>query len=178
MRTSVSTLRAHTMWKTRFVQDKGQHDVILSRDDLTFLIGVSDWWILSATRHLADKALKEKNLDFKASELDFQMRTFYGPPGRKPPAWTTNLVASADSYDVHLLRDGAPVAVLSLEEFAALSANEFIVEDAIEVAEGLAAYGHNIKEADKYIAADFGDDEEDESDDGPVRAPGESPRKR
>jgi hypothetical protein len=166
------------MWKTHFVQDKGEHDVVLCRDDKTFVIGVIDWWSLSATRYLADKALKENDLDFKASELHFVMRTLYGPPRRKPPVWTTNLVANGDSHDVHLLRDGAAVAIFSLEEFAGLSANKFAVEDAVEVAGGLAVHGRNMKEADKYLAAEFGDYEEEELDDGAVPGSEEDPHKR
>ena len=104
------------MWKTRLVQQTTPprgNDVHLSRDEVTFVINLDDWWVMSATRHLADKALKENNLDFRMSEL-------YGPPKRTPPVWTTDLVATVDGYDVNLLRDGAIVVVFSLQEFAEL----------------------------------------------------------
>jgi hypothetical protein len=169
------------MWKTRLTQGKETGyvlSVILSRDDTTFVISVSDWWTLSATRHLADKALEEIKLDFKASELDLRMRGYYGPPSRTPPVWTTDLVTRGDGHDVHLQRDGAAVAVFSLEEFASLSATKFVVEDAVETAEGFAVYGRNIKEVDEQIGIELGVYEEDETDEGPVRGPWESPRKR
>src|SRR5204863_4263311 len=105
------------MWKTLLTQQTTPprgHDVILSRDHVTFVISLDDWWIMSATQHLADKALKKNNLDFKMSEL-------YGPPHSKPPVWTTDLVATGDGHDVNLLRDGAIVVVFSLQEFAELS---------------------------------------------------------
>jgi hypothetical protein len=161
------------MWTTRLTQATAgkAYNVILARDDLTFLIGLDDWWTMSATEYLANKALEENNLNFKISEL-------YGAPRSRQPIWTTDLVANGDSYDVHLLGNGAPVAVFTLDEFAKLSATSFAVEDAVEVAGGLAPYGRNIKEVDEHFEDEFGDHEEHEIDDGPVRGPWESPRKR
>lgn len=79
-------------------------DVILSRDDETFaVISVDDWWVMSATRYLADEALREEGLNFKASEI-------YGPERTDVPTWTTNMVANGDTHDVHLLRDGVAVS--------------------------------------------------------------------
>jgi hypothetical protein len=160
------------MWTTRLTQaatsTKGAHNVILSRDDLTFVISLDDWWIMSATQHLADKALRENGLDFRISEL-------YGAPFSKHPSWTTELIVRGHSGDVCLLRDGAVVAVFGLDEFAKLRATEFVVEDAVEVAHGLAQYGNNIEEVKELINDEFADEYGDciESHD-----PASEPRKR
>jgi hypothetical protein len=137
---------------------------------VTFLISLNDWWIMSATQYLADKALKENDLDFKMSEL-------YGAPPSRQPAWTTDLVTNGVSYDVHLLGNGTRVAVFSLDEFAKLSATKFAVEDSLEVAGGLAPYGRNAQEVDEHFEDEF-NNQDDEVDEGPIRDPWESPRKR
>ena len=88
------------MWSTRLSQaasPPGAHNVILSRDDLTFVISLDEWWIMSATQYLADKALKENDLNFKMSEI-------YGPNRIERPFWTTELVPAGDGHEVHLLR--------------------------------------------------------------------------
>ena len=149
------------------MQNSGASSVILSRDDLVFVISLDEWWIMSATQYLADKALKENDLDFKISEL-------YGPPRSKQPLWTTDMVATGDIHDVRLLRDGAAVAVFRLDEFARLPATEYVVEDAVEVAEGFAQYGSNIEEVKEHFEDEFGDRGEDWIDlHGPAREPRE-----
>lgn len=154
------------MWTTRLTQaapsTPGARNVVLSRDDLTFVISLDDWWLMSAIQHLADKALKENDLNFK-------MRELYGPPRTEHPLWTTEMVQTSDGHDVHLLHSGSTVATFSLAEFAGLSATEFVVEDAVEVAEGLAQYGDNIEEVQEHINEEFGD--QDKDDDDPPRAP-------
>ena len=156
------------MWTTRSIHVAGsrEHNVILSRDDLTFVISLDEWWIMSATQHLADKALKEADLNFKISEL-------YGRSRIKNPLWTTDLVPIGEGYDVHLLRSGTVVAVLSLDEFAMLPATKFVVRDAIEVAEGLTQYGDSIEEVKAHFNDEFGDDEEQWTD---LHAPAGKPR--
>ena len=156
------------MWTTRLTQVAASeaHNVILSRDDLTFVISLDDWWIMSATQHLANKALNEADLNFKISEL-------YGRPRIKNPLWTTELVPTGERYDVHLLRSGTVVAVFSLDEFAKLPATKFVVRDAVEVAEGLTQYGDNIEEVKEHFKDEFGDDEEQWTD---LHAPAGKPR--
>jgi hypothetical protein len=160
------------MWTARLTQASAGKtlNVVLAHDDVTYFISLDDWWVMSATQYLADKALKESNLDFKMSEL-------YGPPRSRQPVWTTDLVSNGDSYDVHLIGNGSRVAVFSLDEFAKLSATEFAVEDAVEVAGGLAPYGRNAQEVDEHFEGEL-NDQDDEIDEGPVRGPWESPRKR
>jgi hypothetical protein len=104
---------------------------------------------MSACQYLANKALKEKNLNFKASEL-------YGPREARCPIWTTNLIAADNPQEVELLRKGETVATFSLNAFATLSATKFVVEDAVEVAEGLAQYGGNIEEVKERFASEDG----------------------
>jgi hypothetical protein len=162
------------MWTTRLTQaatPPGAHDVILSRDDLTFVISLDEWWIMSASQHLANEALKEADLNFKINEL-------YGPPRIENPQWTTDLVPNGETYEVTLLRDGMVIATFSLDEFAALSATEFVVEDAIEVAEGLAQYGDNIEEVREHFSDEFGDDEDAWTDLRPPGGPQGKPSKR
>jgi hypothetical protein len=154
------------MWTTRLTQaatsTSGAHNVVLSRDDLTFVVSLDDWWIMSATQYLADKALKENDLNFKAIDL-------YGPPPTRRPIWTTDLVATDEGHKVHLLRKGATVATFSLSEFAVLSATEFVVEDVLEVAGGFTQYGDNIEEVKQHFEDEFGEREDenhiDEKDD-------------
>src|SRR5262245_26341599 len=103
------------MWTTRLTQaasPRGGHNVILSRGGLTFVISLDEWWIMSATEHLANKALKEAGLNFKISEL-------YSSGRIENPLWTTDLVPTGETYDVRLLREGIAIAVFSLDEFAA-----------------------------------------------------------
>jgi hypothetical protein len=160
------------MWTTRLTQaDAGKaYNVVLAREDVTFLISLNDWWIMSATEYLADKALKE-------NDLDFRMRELYGASRTQQPQWTTDLVPNGVSYDVHLLGNGNRVAVLSLDEFALLSATKFAVEDALEVAGGLAPYGRNAQEVDEHFEEEF-NNQDDEVDEDPIRDPGENPGKR
>jgi len=136
------------MWTTRLTNaatsTSGAHNVVLSRDDLTFVVSLDDWWIMSASQYLADKALKENNLNFKSIDL-------YGPRAPRRPTWTTDLIETDKGHKVHLLRDGATVATFSLDEFAALSATEFVVEDAVDVAGGLSQYGENIEEVRRHF---------------------------
>lgn len=146
------------MWETRLTQmtdPPGGHDVILSKDDLTYVISLDDWWRMSATQHLADKALKDNDLDFRMSEI-------YGPPGTDQPLWTTELVPTDNGYDVRLIRGGEAVAHMSLDEWAGLSATEFAMEDSVEVAQGLAAYGRNIDEVNEHIEEEGADEDENE----------------
>lgn len=144
------------MWTTRLA-DAGRdgHNVILSRDDETFaIIPLDEWWIMSATQFLADKALEDNGLDFKASEI-------YGPRRVEAPIWTTDLVPAGDAHSVHLLRDGATVAVFSLDEFSELSATNYAVEDALQVADGLTEYGSNIEEVKAALKDEEGFEEEE-----------------
>ena len=59
------------MWTARLTQASAGKtlNVVLAHDDVTYFISLDDWWVMSATQYLADKALKESNLDFKMSEL-------------------------------------------------------------------------------------------------------------
>jgi hypothetical protein len=144
------------MWTTRLA-DAGRdgHNVILSRDDETFaVIPLGEWWLMSATQFLADKALEDDGLDFKASEI-------YSPNPVVVPVWTTNLVPAEDAHNVHLLRDGATVAVFSLDEFSELSATDYAVEDAVRVAHGLTEYGSNIEEVKEALKHEEGFEEEE-----------------
>lgn len=81
------------------------------------------------------------------------------------------------SHSVQLLRAGAIVATFSLDEFATLSATEYVVEDAIEVAEGLSQYGDNIEEALENVEEEYGDqeDREDQDDEAPKALPVKPP---
>ena len=140
-------------------------DVILRRDDETFaLISVDDWWVMSATRYLADEALREEGLDFKLSEI-------YGPETTDVPVWTTNMVANGDTHDVHLLRHGVTLAVMSLDEYAGLSITEYIVDDAVQVAGGLSEYGSNIEEVDEALKHEEGIEAEERLDELNVSPP-------
>ncbi len=146
------------MWTTRLTRaataTPGARNVVLSRDDLTFVISLGDWWLMSAAQRLANQALRENDLDFKVSEL-------YGPRSDRRPTWTTDLIATNDGHDVRLLRHGIAVATFNLHEFAALSATEFVVTDAVEVAQGLSQYGNSIEEVDQHFEDEFGEDEDD-----------------
>jgi hypothetical protein len=149
---------ASIMWTTRLKYSKstGGDDVILSGGDQTFVVPLDDWWSMSATQHLANKALKDNDLDFRIGEL-------YGPPRTDCPLWTTELVSVGDSHDVRLFRSGEAVVVMSLEEWAKLSATEFAMEDSVEVAQGLLTYGNNIKEVIEFFEDDEVDGEDPES---------------
>ena len=144
------------MWTTRLA-DAGRdgHNVILSRDNETFaIIPLDEWWIFSATQFLADKALKDCGLDFKANEI-------YGPSRVEAPVWTTSLVLAGDAHNVQLLRDGATVAVFGLDEFSELSATSYAVEDAVQVADGLTEYGSNMEEVKAALKDEEGFEEEE-----------------
>ena len=45
--------------------------------------------------------------------------------------WSTRLEWGDDEWRVHLMRDGAPVAEMSLDEWAGLGATEYLIEDAL-----------------------------------------------
>lgn len=133
------------MWTTRWADGTAPYTVTLFRNGVVFAaIPLDEWWVMSATRYLADSALRENHLDFKASDI-------YGPDRNDVPIWTTNLVPTGDGYEVHLMRDGVAVTVISLEDWAKLSATEYAVEDAIEVAGGLCEYGNNIEEVKQAL---------------------------
>ena len=109
---------------------------------------------MSANQYLADEALKENDLNFKASEV-------YGPSRIENPLWTTELVSAGDSYGVRLLRGGDAVVAMGLTEWASLSMTEYVVEDSVEVAEGLSQYGDNIEEVKEAIKQEEGFEDED-----------------
>ena len=133
------------MWTTKLEQRPGGgHNVRLSRDGvLIATISLNEWWVMSATDFLANAALQNEGLNFRARDT-----TANGPIG--PLSWTTSLVPLGDACDVHLLRDGKLVAVFGLQEWADLPATEFIVQDIVEQTYGLSQYGSNIEE---YLAA-------------------------
>ena len=137
------------MWSTtRKWNDTDSEEVTLLRDDLVVaVVSMEDWWIMSATRHLADKALEENDLDFRASEV-------FGPESPRVPEWTADLTPSGNSHDVHLLHNGAVIAVLGLDEWAELPVNKYIVTDHLEAAWALSDYGSNIEEVREAIAED------------------------
>jgi hypothetical protein len=61
------------------------------------------------------------------------------------------VVPKTENYDVHLHHNGELVAVLGLDEWEQLSATQWALEDALEVAEGLLEYGSNIEEVDEAL---------------------------
>jgi hypothetical protein len=147
------------MWATKisvYPSASGARDVILIRSDgpVFAVISLDDWWVMSATRYLANEALRDAGLNFKANEL-------YAPERTDTPFWTTNLVPSGDSYEVHLLRAGVATEVLSLNEWAELSATTWAVDDAVEVAYGLSEYGSNIEEVKEALKHEEGFEEEE-----------------
>jgi hypothetical protein len=154
------------MWKTLLKdRDKpgGERDVILSRDGSPLaVIDLDEWWIMSANLYLANRALKANNLNFKAHEVQ--------PPSQvENPEWTTSLVRNRDEQQVELLRGGAVIASMALNDWATLSATKYFVDYVVETAEGLAEYGHNIDEVDEAAAREeremFGDCDDDEDED-------------
>jgi hypothetical protein len=161
------------MWTTRLDQaatPPGALDVILSRDGSTFaVISLDEWWIMSASQFLANRALEANDLNFKADEVR-------GPSRIQHPVWTTELIQSGHEPQVHLLRDGAVVASMRLDEWAALSATEFVVEDTVEVAQGLAQYGDNIDEVNQSLKDEesFEDEDLDEPD---AQPPHQAPKR-
>jgi hypothetical protein len=134
------------MWTTKVeMREGGGTNIPLYRDDELFaVIPLDEWWVMSATDLIADRAIQAEGLNFKAADVK----------GERPEIdveWTTSLVPAGDSYDVHLLRKGQPAAVMSLEEWAKLPATEWVVEDTLEAAENLAQYGDNIEEVEQYL---------------------------
>jgi hypothetical protein len=134
------------MWTTKVEQRKsGGYDIPLYRDDVLFaVIPLDEWWVMSATDFVADRALKAEGLNFKAADVK-------GERPKIKAMWTTALIPAGDSYDVHLLCKGEPAAVFSLNEWARLPATEWVVEDTLEAADDLAQYGDNIEEVDQYL---------------------------
>ena len=148
------------MWQTKIAvapSASGSFDVVLIRQDgaIPAVISLDDWWAMSATRHLVDQALREDGFNFKVSEL-------YGRERTDTPLWTTNLVPAGDSYEVHLLRAGHDYDyVISLSEWAELSATKWAVEHALEAADSLSEYGDNIEEVKAALKDEEGFEDEE-----------------
>jgi hypothetical protein len=143
------------MWATDTVApEPSRWQVRLLRDaNLVAVVSLDDWWVSSATRHIIDEAFQLEGIDFKANEI-------YGPDETTARLWTTNLVPTSEGFDVHLLRDGATAAIISLGDWAQLSATTWAMENAREAVEGLLELGNNIEEVKEALKDEEGFEDE------------------
>jgi hypothetical protein len=140
------------VWTTKVEHaERGGFNIPLYRDDVLFaVIPFDEWWVMSATELIANRALQAEGLNFKAHEVKGELPEI-------DATWTTALVPADGSYAVHLLRSGEVAAVISLEEWARLPATEWVVEDTLDSANGLLEYGDNIEEVNQALKDEFGD---------------------
>lgn len=136
------------MWTTELEQrPEGGFNVRLYRDGASFAtISADEWWMMSANVLLADMALRDEGLNFRAADV-------YDNSSTSTPTWTTDLVPSGDTFDVQLLCNDERVAVINLKDWAELPATEWIVQDTVEVALGLEQYGSDIDEVEENLKA-------------------------